>query len=252
MKLPLFPLSLALVLVGFISGEAQKRRPVETERRSGSVSKAREPRSLMVVDETLSVLRSRPSLFADPIQRLRRGRIVNVSAAAEADGVRFYKVTAPTGYAGWVQADALFGRARAGDEERFARLVEASDGFDQIELASAFLQMFPASHFRAPMLLLLGDLVEGTATKLSRDAKSRLSAREMAASGAPIHSFYLNFNMLDRYRRLGVKFLFNPSTRTFHYDGASWREIVRKFPASAEAAEAQKRLDSLRTKLERG
>jgi hypothetical protein len=73
----------------------------------------------------------------------------------------------------------------------------------------------------------------------------------MAASGAPLHSYYLNFNMLDRYRRLGVRFLFNPSTRQFHYDGASWTEIVRKYPVSAEATEARKRLDSLKAKMEK-
>ena len=73
----------------------------------------------------------------------------------------------------------------------------------------------------------------------------------MAASAAPLHSYYLNFNMLDRYRRLGVQFLFNPSTRQFHYNGASWMEIVRKFPVSPEAVEARKRLDSLKEKMEK-
>ena len=52
----------------------------------------------------------------------------------------------------------------------------------------------------------------------------------MAATGAPLHSFYLNFVSLDRYRKFGIVFLFNTKTKTFHYDGASWQEIVRKFP----------------------
>jgi hypothetical protein len=30
-----------------------------------------------------------------------------------------------------------------------------------------------------------------------------------------------------------------------HYDGASWREIVRRHPRSAEAEEARKRLETL-------
>lgn len=129
--------------------------------------------------------------------------------------------------------------------------MHSADGFDQIELAEAFFKLYPTSRFRVPILLLFGDRLEDAAAKLSRDASSRLSRREMAASGAPLHSYYLNFNMLDRYRRLGVRFLFNPSTRQFHYDGASWTEIVRKYPVSAEAAEARKRLDSLKAKMEK-
>jgi hypothetical protein len=33
----------------------------------------------------------------------------------------------------------------------------------------------------------------------------------------------------------------------FHYDGASWKEIVRRFPRSPEAAEARKRLQAVST-----
>jgi hypothetical protein len=244
MKLPILPLSLALVVVCFISSEAQKRR-------STKVKNPEVGSTAVVMDETLSVLRMKPSLFADPIQRIRRGRRVQILGSTESDGVKFFKVSAPPANFGWLQSDAVFGKFRSSDEERLARLVQASDGFDQLELVSAFLGMYPVSQFRAPMLLLYGDLLENAAAKLSRDAGRRLSRREMAASGAPVHSYYLNFNMLDRYRRLGVTFLFNSSTRTFHYNGASWREIVRKYATSTESAEAQKRLDSLTLKLER-
>ena len=241
-------MSLALVFVCFISTEAQKHKPVSVTKPASQ--KVREiGNTAVVIDETLSVLRLKPSLFADAIKRMRRGRRVQILGLAEADGVKFYKVAAPPGNLGWMQSEAVFGKFRSTDEERFARLVQATDGFDQIELAATFLQTYPASRFRPPILLLFGDLVEDAAAKLSRDATSRLSRREMAASGAPLHSYYLNFSMLDRYRRLGVTFLFNPSTRTFHYNGASWREIIRKFPASTETAEAQKRLDSLKVKL---
>ena len=244
MKFPHLPLSLALVLVCFIYTEAQKHKPT-------SGKKSEIGNTAVVIDETLSVLRTKPSLFASPLQRMRRGRRVQILGLTESDGVKFYKISAPPANFGWLQSDAVFGRFRTSDEERFARLVQATDGFDQIELAAAFLEMYPASRFRPPILLLYGDLLEDAATKLSRDASSRLSRREMAASGAPEHSFYLNFRMLDRYRRLGVTFLFNSSMRTFHYNGACWREIARKFPESPEFGEAQKRLDSLKMKLER-
>ena len=204
----------------------------------------------VVVDETLSVLRSKPSLFAEPVQRMRRGRKVKILGVAEADGVRFYKVSAPPSNFGWVQADAVFGSFRPADEGRLARLVQASDGFDQIEMAIEFFNLYPSSQFRPVMLLLFGDRLEEVAAKLSKDSLSRLTSREMAASGAPAHSYFLNFVSLDRYRKIGIIFLFNPATRAFHYDGQSWKEIISKFPASAEAAEAQKRLDSLRVKME--
>jgi hypothetical protein len=182
---------------------------------------------------------------------MRRGRKVRITAVTEADGVKFYRVTAPPASQGWVQADAVFGRFRPGDEARLARLVQASDGFDQIEIAVEFFDAYPDSTFRPSILLLFGDLLEEVAAKLSKDAGSRLNRREMAASAAPLHSYYLNFVSLDRYRKLGVVFLLNSATRQFHYDGASWKEIVTKYTASPEAAEARKRLDSLKEKMER-
>jgi len=236
-----------------VSIEAQKRRPVSTSKgKTTAVQKYREiGGTAIVIDETLSVLRLKPSLFADSSQRMRRGRKVQILGMVEADGVKFYRVSAPPNNSGWVQADALFGKFRNGDEERLARLVQASDGFDQIELAANFFELYPNSQFRPSILLLFGDLLEETAVKLSKDAASRLNRREMAASAAPLHSYYLNFVSIDRYRKLGILFLFDSTARAFHYDGASWKEIVTKYPSSAEAAEAQKRLDSLKTKIEK-
>jgi hypothetical protein len=203
----------------------------------------------VVIDETLSVLRVKPSLFSESIQRMRRGRKIQILGVAEADGVKFFRVTAPPANFGWVQADAVFGKFRPGDEERLARLVQASDAFDQIEIAIEFLNLYPASKFRPSILLLYGDLLEVVAAKLSTDATKKLSRKEMAASAAPLHSYYLNYVSLDRYRKLGVTFLFNSSTRQFHYDGSSWKEIAAKFAGSPEQAEAQKRLESLKAKM---
>ena len=235
-----------------ITADGQKRKPSQPIRLKSSVSQ--KPGELgsqaVVIDETLSILRQKPSLFAESIQRMRRGRKVAVMAVSEADGVKFYKVTAPPASFGWVQADAVFGKFRAGDEERLARLVQASEGFDQIEIATEFFSLYPNSKLRPAILLLFGDLLEEVAVKLSRDANSRLHRAEMAASAAPMHSYFLNFVSLDRYRKLGIVFLFNSSQRAFHYDGASWKEILAKFPASAESAEAQRRLDTLRQKME--
>ena len=182
---------------------------------------------------------------------MRRGRKVRILAVTEADGVKFYKVTVPPSNFGWVQADAVFGRFRAADEGRLAKLVQALNGFDQIEMAVEFFNLYPNSKFRPSILLLFGDLLEEVAVKLSKDATKRLTRKEMAASGAPLHSYYLNFVSLDRYRKIGIIFTFNSTTKLFHYDGASWTEIVAKFASSTEAAEAQKRLDSLKAKMEK-
>ncbi|NOT49190.1 MAG: hypothetical protein HOP17_15785 [Acidobacteria bacterium] len=238
----------------FSVAEAQRRtRPVAPKKPAAGVQKSKEIGSTaVVIDETLSVLRIKPSLFAESVQRMRRGRKVVIQSVVEADGVKFYKVVAPPNNSGWVQADAVFGKFRDGDDARLARLVQASNGFDQIELAAAFFELFPQSQFRAAILLLHGDLLEETAAKLTKDAGSRLDRREMAASAAPMHSYYLNFNMLDRYRRLGIIFLFNPNTRSYHYEGTSWLEIISRFPTSSEAVEAQKRVDSLKEKMGRG
>ena len=205
----------------------------------------------IVVDQRLAVLRAGPSLYARPIQRMSGGREITVAESRQADGVTFYRVNTSTKSSGWVQADALAAAFRNGDDERLARLVQASDGFNRIERAAIFLELFSSSPLRPPILLLFGDLIEEEAAKLSGRATRNLDRREMAGSGAPLHSFYLNFPFLDRYRKLGVVFLFNSNTKNYHYDGATWKELIKKYPNSPEAAEAQKRLDSLMEKLEK-
>jgi hypothetical protein len=64
----------------------------------------------------------------------------------------------------------------------------------------------------------------------------------MRAGGAPAASYFLNYNGLDRYRRLGVVFDFDPASQSYRYDGAAFREILRRHPRSPEAEEARRRL----------
>ena len=241
---------LAFLIVGLVSSaevNAQRKKapPKPAATRSKEIGQ-----KAIVLDETLSVLRPGPSLFAEPVQRMRRGREVKILGVVEADGVKFFKVVAPPRNYGWVQSDAVFGKFRPADEERLARLVQASTGFEQIELAAFYFTLYPNSQFRPSILLLFGDLCQETAVRLSREATNRLDRREMAASAAPLHSYYLNYVGLDRYRKLGITFKFNTATRSYYYDGGSWRELVSKFAASPEAVEAQKRLDSIRMQTE--
>jgi hypothetical protein len=246
MKRSLFLSFLFVFLVFTFNLQAQKRRvPKKPVAQQKSVTN-----TAVVIDERLAVLRAEPSLYARPIQRMRLGRVVQISGIKQADGVTFYRITALPNNFGWVQAEAVAAKSNRGDDERMAKLVQASDGFDQIESAMLFLETFSDSPIRPAILLLLGDLIEQATVKLSAEATRRLSVREMAASGASLHSFYLNYVSLDRYGRLGIGFLFNSSTKLLHYDGASWKEIVQKFPKSSEAAEAQKRLVALNEKME--
>ena len=94
---------------------------------------------------------------------------------------------------------------------------------------------------RPAVLLLLGDAAAEAAERLTREARRRLDERELAATGAPLKSYFLNFNGLDRWRRQGVVFTFDEAQKQFRYDGAAWREILRRHPRSPEAAEALKR-----------
>lgn len=252
MKRSFLAFFLVFLAFSFATQAQNKRKPVLPAKKLIANKPTTENlRTAIVVDERLAVLRIEPSLYARPIQRMRRGRLLAVTGARTADGVTFYRVSVPPNNYGWVQAEAVIGKARRSDDERLARLVQASEGFEQIERAVLYLENFPNSPLRPPVLLLLGDLAEENAVKISTEATRRLDRREMAATSAPLHSFYLNYSGLDRFRRIGIDFLFNSATKSFHYDGANWKEITDKFPKSAEAEEAQKRLDSLKQKMEK-
>jgi hypothetical protein len=203
-------------------------------------------RTAVVVDERLSALRDAPDLSAPLLRRIGRGRSVAVTGARRAsDGVTFYRVAVTRRTSGWMQSDALVTSGRAGDDERLLRLIRGSEEFDRIERARLFLDLFPSSRLRPAVLLLYADAAAQAAVRLTRDAARRLDDAEMRASDAPPHSYFLNFNGLDRYNRNGVRFVFDRATRQFDYDGAAWREIVRRHARSPEAAEARERLAAL-------
>ncbi len=237
-----------LCTVLLVDASSQVRKP---PRKQVAEKNARESRVFVVIDERLSVIREKPSLYAIPLQRMRRGRLILISGGFRQDenGIKFYPVQLPN-VQGWVQAEALAAVKSKADEKRLISLIQDSSGFDKIERTAIFLKYYPDSEFYPTVLLLFGDLLEEVAATLSRDAKRRLDEKEMAASGAPIESFYLSYSGLDRYRRLGVTFLFNKKTRNFHYDGQAWKEIIEKFPNSSEVAEAKKRLDALKAKMQ--
>lgn len=202
----------------------------------------------VVVDERLSALRDAPALSANLVQRLGRGRYVSVTGERRSrDGVTFLHVAVTSRTSGWVQSEAFVRPSRAGEDARLLRLIKGSDEFDQLARAEIFLEAFPRSTLRPAVLLIFGDAAESAAARLTHEAARRLDAREMEAGGAPVSSYYLNYNGLDRYRRQGVVFDFDPATKQFHYDGATWRELLRRHPRSPEASEARARLQKITT-----
>lgn len=229
------PVALALCLLFSPPyAEAQRRRGPEGGQRA------------VVVDERLAALRDAPDLSANLLQRMSRGRVVAVRGARRSpDGVTFYRVAVTRRTGGWVQSEAVVYTVRKDDDVRLLRLVQNSEEFDRLVRARIFLEVFPKSPLRPAVLMLFGEAAEKAAERLSRDAQRRLDEREMAAGGAPVFSYFLNYSGLDRYRRQGIVFIFDLAARRFHYDGASWREVVRRYPGSPEAAEARKRLDAL-------
>lgn len=208
---------------------AQKRRPP-----SGG-------RLAIVIDERLAALRATPQLDGKLVRRLSRGRLVAIrSSKTTSAGVTFFLVNVTARTHGWIQRAAVASPSRQGDDRRLVRLIEASHGFDQISRARILLDYFPRSLLRPKVLLLLGDSAEKTAEGLSTDATRKLKQN---IEDAPEFTYYLNYTGLDRYNRQGVRFVFNQSTRRFHYDGAAWRELLRRYPKTPEALEAKKRFE---------
>jgi hypothetical protein len=191
-------------------------------------------------------VRVTPQLDGKLVRRLGRGRLVAIrSTKTGADGITFFLVNVSSRTHGWIQREAVVSPGRAGDDRRLLSLVERSQGFDRISRARIFLDHFPRSQLRPEVLLLLGDTAEELAAKLSTDAARRLSD----LGDAPEFSYYLNYSGLDRYNRQRVAFVFDKSTNRFHYDGAAWRELIRRYPKMPQAAEAKNRLEVLYSHL---
>jgi hypothetical protein len=203
-------------------------------------------RVAVVVDERLSALRAAPDLTAKLLERLSRGHLVSIRGErTTADGLKFYRVALSSRTFGWLQSDAVVVPWRAGDDRRLLTLIESSDEFDRIVRAKTFLDAFPQSLLRPKVLAMYAGEAEDVADKLTRDAGRRFAKNELPPIGAPEFSYYLNYNGLDRYNREGITFLFDRATKKFSYDGAAWREILKRYPNSAEATGARKHLDAL-------
>ena len=203
-------------------------------------------RVAVVIDERLSALRTTPELSGKLLRRMGRGALVAVKGEKRSrDGVVFYRVNVTTRTGGWIQRDAVASPSRVGDDARLLRLIEGSQDFDRIARARIFLDNFTRSELRPEVLLIYSQAADDMAGHLSREAMRRLDEKEMNAGGAPLHSYFLNYNGLDRYNRQGVTFVFDSREKMLRYDGEGWQELVHRYPRSPEAAEARKRLEAV-------
>jgi hypothetical protein len=222
-----------LVVLLPVSAAAKKRPPP-----GGRVA--------IVVDERLSALRATPDLSGILLRRVSRGGLVAITGAKTSrEGIVFYRVNVTKRTGGWIQRDAVVAPSRAGDDARLLRLIKGSENFDRIARARIFLDNFRLSEYRPEVLMIFALAAEEVAGHLSHDAARRLNEKEMYAGGAPVFSYFMNYNGLDRYNRQGITFVFNGRNKTFHYDGEGWREILHRYPRSQEAEQARARLGTL-------
>jgi hypothetical protein len=224
--------ALFVLLLTISTAEAQRRRRPPA---GGSMA--------VVVDERLAALRDAPRPSAGLVRRLGRGSYVAVTGERAAGAVTYLHVLLTRRTSGWLQAEAVVRPSRAGDDARLLRLVQGSAEFDRLARAHIMLEAFPRTSLRPAALLIYGDAAAEAAARLTREARRRLDPVEMRAGGATPASYFLNYNGLDRYRRLGVVFDFDPDSKSYRYDGAAFREILRRHPRSPEADEARKRLE---------
>jgi hypothetical protein len=204
----------------------------------------------VICDERLSALRARPDVKAPIKQRMRRGRRVGILGVNTAkDGAKFFRVAVSRNTRGWVLADAVIRPGAAADAEKLMRLIEETeDDFTKARLAKLCADEFRVTKFAPKALLVLGEAAEDAAERLSRDAKRRAGEDDLDAepnSGLTKREFLLNYAGLDRYNRIGVTFDYDAASDRMVYDGAAYRELLRRYPRSAEAQTASERLGKL-------
>ena len=197
----------------------------------------------VVIDERLSALRAQPDLKASLEQRLRRGRRVGIlGAVRKRDGATFLRVATSRNTRGWILADAVARPGSAADANRLLNLMgETTDDFIRARLARLFLEEFREPRFAPRALLILGQTAERVADKLSRDVRRRIG--DESTNEKPGRKFYfLNFAGLDRYNRIDVKFDYDAESDRLVYDGAVYRELLRRYPRSTEATMLKDRI----------
>lgn len=233
------------LLAAFAAAAAAQSRPAGDPAATGQphFTKA------IVIDERLSALRQEPDLHAPVVKRLRIGRAVYVMSA-KGGTPAFYRVAVTRRTRGWIHQSAVLVPGRAGEDERLMRVIESTaDGMDQLALCRLFLERFGQSRYAPRALLRFAEEADRAAASLTQHARRRLKTLDEPHAGARVEDYYLSDPGLDRYSRLRIAFRFNQAQSRYAYDGRAYRELIRRYPQSAEAEAARRRLESLEAQL---
>ncbi|MBS1806843.1 MAG: hypothetical protein JST84_01470 [Acidobacteria bacterium] len=203
----------------------------------------------IIYDERLSALRTDPDVKAKLVSRLHRDREVGIIGAPRSTngGPLFYPVAVSRNIRGWVIAEALARPQRGHDAARLMSLIEdTKDDFARARLARLCADQYRGMEIAPRALLTLGEAAERAAIKLSRDAQRRVGEPdEVLDKRLSEREYMLNYVGLDRYNKLGITFDYDEANSRLVYDGGAYREILKKYGRSAEAAEASARLEKL-------
>jgi uncharacterized protein YgiM (DUF1202 family) len=220
----------ALLLIGVAQAQ-QKRKVVLPGQRA------------FVVDERLSALREKPDPRAPIAQRLRRGRAVGIlGTTTNREGKRYFQIAVSRNRRGWILGEALARTGQRTDAERMLTLLEETDDdFARARLARLCADEFRLASVAPRALLSMAKAAESAADRLTRDAKRRLASLE-PAQGLGKRDYFLNHAGLDRYNRIGVLFEYDEAQDRVVYDGAAYRELLRRYPKSDEARIAMEKV----------
>ncbi|MEN3334071.1 MAG: hypothetical protein V7641_3436 [Blastocatellia bacterium] len=196
-----------------------------------------------VIDERLSALRQAADVHAPVLKRLRIGRTVYLTSSTSARS-EYFRVAVTRRTRGWIHQSAIALPGRAGEDERVMQVIEETgDGLDRIALCQLFLERFSRSRLQPRALLLLGEEAGRAAAALTQHARRRLKTLDEQQPGATVEAYYLNDPGLDRYSRLRIAFRFDAAQTRYAYDGKAYRDIIRRYPQSAEAEIARRRIE---------
>ncbi|MBZ5553482.1 MAG: hypothetical protein LAO21_12230 [Acidobacteriia bacterium] len=220
--------------------------PTKTPKKNGA-------KSLLayVFDDRFSVVRSRPDVEAPFLRRLRVGhRVFLPLGGPPSRNVKYRRVVVSRKFSGWILAAAVVAPGLPGDDERLFRHA-ASQSREKAMIALKILTThFDRTPLHAAALLRLGQLAEEEAGQLSVEANRKLAREERSLpEGLDEKELFANYRGLDRWASNGVRFIYHREKDRFVYHGEAYREIIRKFPGSPEAASARGRLAGIEDAL---
>ncbi|MGB7621590.1 MAG: hypothetical protein WBN92_04495 [Terriglobia bacterium] len=204
-----------------------------------------------VFDDRFSVVRAQPDVEAPFLRRLRVGhRVFLVAGASRSQESKFRRVVVSRNLSGWMLAAAVAAPGLAGDDERLFRYAHSQSREKALMALRILLTHFDRTPMRPAALLRLGQLAEEEAGQLSVRANRTLTREESTLpDNLEERDLFANFRGLDHLASNGIRFVYQRETDRFVYKGDAYREIVKRFSSSTEAASARERLAEIEEAL---